>query len=445
MNFILGITKKMLPSWAYRRLVDDWDQGGLKKYFINTGWMLSARIATFFTSFLTMAIVARYLGPENLGKLSYAQSFVAILSVFASLGIDQIIYRDLVSHPDKKDEILGTAIFSKFVFGTITFFGTIGISVLLGTETLITVLVGIIAFTFVIGPIGTLGVLFQAQVQAKYLARWTIFIAFFMPALKLLIVYYDKGLLYFASLVILEALLSGIYSIYIYRTHFAGKISLLHFDLSIFTRLMKDAWPLLFASVSAYIYAKIDQVMILHYMDATAVGFYSAAVRIKEVWIFIPSIIIASLFPALVNAREKDRGTYIQRLRSLSILTLVITFALTLPLFIFSAQVIHLIFGTAFLPASSILKIYIWTAVGNVLLMLIKHYLIAENLTKIILISTTVGATVNIALNSLLIPLYGAQGAAYATLVTLGLVFITNLFFKRVRTTLLSVCCISRT
>ncbi len=99
-NLLQKILSKILPTWIYQRLIGDWDKAGFKRYFHNTGWLFAARGASFLTSFFTIAIVARYLGPENLGKLSYAQSFVSILSVFAALGIDQILYRDLVAHPD---------------------------------------------------------------------------------------------------------------------------------------------------------------------------------------------------------------------------------------------------------------------------------------------------------------------------------------------------------
>jgi O-antigen/teichoic acid export membrane protein len=196
---MVSILQKLLPRWIFQRLIGNWNHAGYKKYFANTGWMFLARIATFATSFFTMAIVARYLGPENLGKLDYALSLVTIFSVFATLGIDQIVYRNLVTRPEEHAKILGTAICTKLAFGFVAILAVITTSLVIDADPVLTVLVGIIALTFIFSPFGTVNHFFQAQVQAKYSSQATIFLSILLPILKLLIVYFDKGIIYFAS------------------------------------------------------------------------------------------------------------------------------------------------------------------------------------------------------------------------------------------------------
>ena len=91
---------------------------GFHKYFANTSWLLGERILRMTISLFVGIYVARYLGPERYGLLSYALSFVLLFSALASLGLDDILVRELVNHPDKRQNLLGTVFWLK-VFGTV--------------------------------------------------------------------------------------------------------------------------------------------------------------------------------------------------------------------------------------------------------------------------------------------------------------------------------------
>lgn len=420
-------------------IAEKWNHAGFQKYLKNTGWMFAARIVTFITSFLTVAIVTRYLGPENLGKLEYAQSFVAIISVFASLGIDQILYRDLINNPEKENQLLGTAIISKLVFGSIAFISSVIISIAIGNTFILTLLIGIFASTFIISPLGTVGILFNAQVKAKYGSQISIFLAFFIPALKLLIVFLDKGIIYFAIIIFIEAIISTAWYLYIYIKHFKSTPTLWRFRLDIFKQLMRDSWPLLLAGFSGYIYAKMDQVMLLHYIDSATVGIYGTAVKLTQIWAFLPGLIISSMFPAIVNAKKIDFYVYAKRFRSLSAITIGITTLIALPLYIFAPFVIEIVFGNAYISATPILRIYLWTSVAITMLVLAQHYLIAENLSRIILYSSVFGATINIILNIILIPAFGPQGSAWGTMLSYMSVVFSLFLFKKSRNGIIDI------
>jgi O-antigen/teichoic acid export membrane protein len=410
-----------------------WRHAGFQKYFKNTGWLFVARITSFFTSFLTVAIVARYLGPENLGKLDYAQGFVAIISVFASLGIDQILYRDLITHPEKENELLGTAIFSKLFFGALAFILAITISHFLGDSLLLTGLVGICALTFLVNPIGTVGVLFNAQVKAKYSSQISIFLAFFIPALKILAIFLHRGLFYFAFIIFIEGLISALWSIYIYTVCFHNKPSSWKFRLDTFKLLLRDSWPLILAGFSGYVYAKIDQVLLLHMIDSATVGIYGVAVKLTQIWAFLPGMIIGSVFPAIVNAKKTDFPLYAKRFRALAGLTVGITALIALPLFIFAPLIIKIVFGEAFIDATPILRIYLWTSIAITLVVLVQHYFIAENFTRIFLYTSIIGATTNVLLNLILIPLFGSEGSAWGTMLSYMSVVLSLFLFKKSR------------
>ena len=95
---------------------------GFKRYLRNTGWMFFGQMFSLLASFFVGAWLARYLGPENYGILNYAFAFAGLFAFIASLGLDSILIRELVAHPEKRDELLGTTFRLKIIGGVISFF-----------------------------------------------------------------------------------------------------------------------------------------------------------------------------------------------------------------------------------------------------------------------------------------------------------------------------------
>ena len=100
---------------AISKLVPEFFQR-FRKYIENAAWLLFEKGLTLGIGVFVGIYTARYLQPESFGLLNYAISYVAIFSAFASLGLDQIIIRELVKAHDKRHVLLGTAFLLK-LFG----------------------------------------------------------------------------------------------------------------------------------------------------------------------------------------------------------------------------------------------------------------------------------------------------------------------------------------
>jgi O-antigen/teichoic acid export membrane protein len=83
-----------------------------------------------------------------------------------------------------------------------------------------------------------------------------------------------------------------------------------------------------------------------------------------------------------------------------------------------SNNIIKLLFGIQYQFAGNVLRIHIWASVFVFLGVAIGRYLITENYTKISFLRTFMGGIVNVILNIILIPKYGINGAAIATLIS---------------------------
>src|SRR5882672_10101224 len=84
-----------------------------RKYIENAFWLIFEKGFSLFVGLVVGVTVARYLRPEAYGLLNYSISFAGIFSAFSTLGIDQIIVRELAKEPEKQSELLGTGFIIK--------------------------------------------------------------------------------------------------------------------------------------------------------------------------------------------------------------------------------------------------------------------------------------------------------------------------------------------
>uniref|UniRef100_UPI00404A8925 MATE family efflux transporter n=1 Tax=Daejeonella sp. TaxID=2805397 RepID=UPI00404A8925 len=148
-----------------------------------------------------------------------------------------------------------------------------------------------------------------------------------------------------------------------------------------------------------------------------ALGVYSTVVNWSESWYFIPVAIVTSVFPAIMNARRDDPVRYQKRLRDLYDLMMVISLSIAVFMTFASPFIYKYFYAAEFADGAKILSIHIWAGVFVFLGSASGQYLIAEGYTKYSLYRTGAGAVINVVLGFFWIPLYGLQGAAFATLI----------------------------
>ena len=411
---------------------------GFKRYLKNSGWMFITRFVSLALAFFVTTYTARYLGPHNYGQLSYAISFVGIFSFIASLGIDSVIYREILVHKDKRNVYMGTAVVIKLWAGLLTSLLTIVAAYFTGTTDIALLLIIILSFTFVFNAFNILLYEFHAAVESKIPSLIAIVVTVLLSILKIAVVMSDKGIIYLSLVLLFESILYS--SLYVYfRIKKYGSIATWSFDIDIAKSLLRDSWPMMFSTAFAVIYARIDQLFIKSLIDVESVGIYDAAVRLSEVWYFIPNIILASLFPAIINAKTTDLPRYYKRLKYIFGLMLLLSLGIAIPGTLFAKQIILVVFGPAFIASFVILQIYIWSLVGSFINHALSQFLIAENYRKMIFTSTLIGMVSNVILNIIYIPIYGIAGAAIATLISYILGPISLLVYKDFRTKLLLI------
>ena len=406
---------------------------GLRKYFANTSWLLGERVIRMVVSLFVGIYVTRFLGPERFGILSYVLSFVLLFSPFLHLGHREIIVLDLIKSPEKRDLILGSAILLR-LGGAVLLGGGVSVGIqFVENDQQTLLMIGIISVGIMFQSWELVDYYFQSQVQSKYTV-WAQTIQLIVVSLcKLSLIYWQASLFWFVIVFSIEyVILAILYLImYIWRV---GWFPIRRCNLKYTQKLLKNSLPLLFSTIAIMIYMKIDQIMLKELVGPASVGIYSAAVKLCEVWYQFPVLVAGSYFPVIIAAKANNSELYYSYLQKLYSFLVWGAIAIAIPTTLFSDWIIHNLYGNEFAKSVVILQIYAWASVFVFMGVANHKWLLIENCQKYILLTTLLGMVINIVCNIILIPLYGASGAAVASLISYGIgSYGSLLFFPRLR------------
>jgi len=258
---------------------------------------------------------------------------------------------------------------------------------------------------------------FESQVKSKYTVWVENGVFLVVAVIRIIMILAQAPLIAFVWTLFAEAfaVAVGLMLIYMWR---GGRLKAWQVRLSKAKSLLKDSWPLILSGLAIMVYMRIDQIMLGQMVGDKAVGIYSAAVRISEVWYFVPMAITASVFPAIIEAKKESEELYYKRLQQLYNLMVIISLSIALPITFLYGWIVNLLFGQAYAASGVVLAIHIWTGVFVFLGVASGKWFLVENLQRLLLYRTIWGMIMNILLNMVLIPGYGVIGAAIATVIS---------------------------
>lgn len=393
------------------------EQEAFQKYVKNTGWLLFGKSVSLVVGFL----IARYLGPYAFGDLSFADAFAALFAAVGTLGLDSFIIREIIQHPDKRDEILGTSLVMRLAanallipLAILTYLAFRQLSAS-ETDLSLTLFIALCSSAALFKSFNIIDSYFQSQVASKFVVQVQNLCLLLSTCVKIALIYTQAPVLYFAWALLFDSAILALGLLLIYKKR-GLELHTWTFNWNRAKTLLQQSWPLILTAVMISIYMKIDQVM-LKSAGSKIVGIYSAAARLSESWYFIPVAIVTSVFPAIIHARKTDSARYHKRLQNLYDLLVLISLPVAIVVSLFANQIIHVLYGNPYQGAGILLSIHIWSGIFVFLGSASSQFLLAEGFTLISFSRTAFGALVNVLLNLWLIPIYGALGASIATLI----------------------------
>lgn len=405
---------------------------GIKKYGANTLWMFAEKGIRVIAGLLVGTWVARYLGPEQFGILSFVIAVTAMLKPIPRLGLDGIVSRELVQNPQESHFIVSTTIFIR-IFSSILFILVavmlmyyledqkvfITLSCIIAIAFAFEILSEVIQFYFRSNTTARYGVMSQIAGQSVgYLSK----VAFILTG---------SGLLWFAVANLLEMLITLLVIILFYfrKSSYFLKWKYIQFQRAI--ALLKESWPAILSGTFVVIYLYIDQIMLQQLLGSKEVGLYAAAVRISSLFFVFPMILGWALQPPIIQAFERSSEEYRKKLIQL-LQALVISAYLIVGILYFSSDwIIDLLFGESYQQSVEVLQLHSWALVFLFAGLSRSIWILTESHLIFDMYSNIFAGILNIVLNFYLIPRLGIVGAAWATVISYSFAYIVSGLFYR--------------
>ena len=380
--------------------------------------------------FFVTVMVARYLGPERFGILAYAISMTSLFAAAGHMGLSGLIVREIVKDPEERPAILGSTFVLKFLGYAVGFFSLLVYALFFEVHQSkeFWVLI-IVASSLFFKPFDVLDFWFQAHVQARSITIARSLSLLVSACFNILIVLVGANLLLFAFTTPLQSFLAACLLLWRFRATSDLFITSWRFSFQKAKELLSQGWIIFLGAIFATIYLKLDQVMLKWFVGPEEVGIYAVAATLSEAWYFVPAAIVASIFPKLIKLKESDPALFKHRLQQTFEILFVIALAVAVVMSFMAEPLINIFFGENYQASASILAIHIWAALFIFMRAAFSKWILIEDALIFSLISQGFGALANVGLNLLLIPKYGGQGAAVATLLSYAMASYFSLFF----------------
>ena len=389
-----------------------------RKVLSNVFWAILSKCVNLLGVFIVGIIIARYLGPEQYGLMNYVISFVAIFQVLADFGIDNIQIREEAKHPERRNELIGTAFILKIIFAIVTILLLTIITYIFGTAPTTRCYILIYSLRVILNTFGVFRNHFTSIVWNEYIAKTEIFRTIIGTVVKMFMLYLNASLVWFIASLVLDSLLLSSGYLYSYNIKI-NKASQCKFNKHIANKLVKQSFPLFLSSVAIVIYCRIDQLMIGELLDNTKLGVYSVAIQFTNVLIFVPTIIAQTISPILVQAKVTDTTRYKALAYQFISITVWGCIIIAIIVSTLAYPLVNYTFGEAYICASPILSMMAFKVVGDALSQTSGQIMIVDGMQKYASIRNLIGCVVCVVLNLILIKKYGIVGTAITALITI--------------------------
>lgn len=413
-----------------------------KKVAFNTLVQIISRIILVGTSLVTVGILTRHLGVENFGRYTTALAFTAFFGIFADMGFFYILVRELSISRRGGDKIIANVNSIRTLVAIASYSIGFGIAWLVpGYDILTRLAIGVAAgATFWQTIQNTLTAVFQINFRMDKAALCDLFGRLSSLGIIIYLVNINAGLL-----TIMLAYLIGNFLNFALAYILARKYNKIYFafDFLYWKELIVKTVPMGLAIVLHLIYFKIDTLMLGAMQGPEHVGIYGPSYKIMEVMLIVPAIFISSVLPIYAKYLANKDSRINEALQKAFDFLIISALPIVAGIFMLAEPIVRLIAGDAFLstslvdfagqPANSatVLKILIFAALASFITPPFSQLLVADGKQKMLILPNLFFVIVNVALNAIFIPRGSYVAAAFVTVLTETLVFITMFYLTR--------------
>ena len=397
----------------------------------NSGWLLFDKLVRLMLGLLVGAWVARYLGPAQYGELAYALAYIAFFQTVSTLGLDSIVVRDLVLHPEREAQVLGTAFTLRFACGICSWLmAVLGMAVISGWSDRSVLLVLLAGGSLVFQAADTVDLWFQSRSQSRRTVVAKLAAYLLSGGVKVALILAEAPLAAFAAVLAFEAMSAALGLFFAHRRFRCSQPWRLVWVQG--RQLLDESWPFILSGLSIMAYIRIDQIMIKEMLGERALGIYAVILPLSTFWQIIPTTFSVSLAPFIAKQRLAGEAQYRKTIVLVFRAFFYLGVFVALSTYFVSGWLVPLLFGTQYSEAVEILNVHV---ISNVFCFMgIAHnlWLVNERNFAVRLYGTVLAGISAVGMNFLTLPWLGLIGASLAAIVAQALAaFLINVLLDR--------------
>jgi O-antigen/teichoic acid export membrane protein len=342
---------------------------------------------------------------------------LAIAGGVAKIGLDGILVRELVNNKKELESYLGTAFWLRIIASVLVFISVVTVMSFFNNDMNIRIFISIITIGLLFQSYEIVDFYFQSQVLAKHSAISKVIQLMISTVTRVLLIGGGYELLWFAVATLFDAMTLALIFYIKFKLN-DNKLSLFCFEKKIAIKLLRDSYPFMLSIVSFIIYLQLDSIMIGGIMGSYYVGLYAASLKITSAHFFISTIIVVSIFPALLEIKEFSAKEYKRRIGQIFSFLFYLNLIVAVILYFLADIFIAKLYGDDFATSSSLIILQSCSIIFASIGFFYQQILIGENKGGVALYRSIFGLVINFILNYTLIPIYGLVGAALALLIS---------------------------
>ena len=396
-------------------------RGGLKRTGKNAFWLVLERVIHLAVAFTVSFVVAAQLGSSDYGRIAVGMALLNLLLPISSV-ISSCMLRDMTAEPGSENRVYTAGVVvSGLVTSVIVLLVAIGIFFTVGFTSDTGIVAMVLVGSSLLKPLNTVDVFFLQRMDSKRTVKIRVVVGLVLGGARLGLLAIGFGVTAIAWTYVIEAALASTGMWVAFRR--VNKNFAWVYDFARIKELAREFTPLFIATSSALVFMKLDQVMLAALSSLSQTGVFGLATSLSETPRFPLVALMGSLAPRLLMLKKRDPVAYWERLADVSRLITLLGWGLTFGLIFVVAPITPMLLPEDYDGISVVIIILAlctpFVAMGGILLW-IQNW---EKLYREAMIRNGIAAVISVSLNLVLLPRFGAIGAAITTLVATIWVF----------------------
>lgn len=385
----------------------------------NAGWIIGCRIVQSMLQLIIGSLTARYLGPPDYGLINFAASVTAFAVPVMQLGLQATLVQEYVEAPEAAGEIMGTALVLNLMSGFAGLLGVTAFSMAASRGDRMAVLVcGLYGISLLFQSLELVQYWFQAGLRSQYSSLALLAGYAAVCGYRLFLLATGKSAPWFALSHALEYGVSGAVLLALYRRTGLGRLKFRRARAKALLRRSRYYIP---AALLVACFQNTDHVLLTLLAGEGANGLYTCAVTCGSMTNFVFYAIVDSFRPVILASRKENLRAFEEKMAQLYCLMNLLSLGQCVGFVFLAGPVVGLLYGAEYVAAVPVLRILVWNTPFSMMGAVRNIWLLAEEKHHLLWRINLAGAVGNVILNSILIPRWGAEGAALASVLTQAL------------------------